>query len=74
MLSPKDLEPYIKVEEFKKKNNLKNIDSLAKSLMVVKDENGDERKFYSLSSAVKFIGVSIATMHYIYNNHRTRIK
>ena len=55
MLSPKDLESYIKVKEFMEKNYIKNIDSLAKSLTIVKDENGDERKFYSLSSAAKFI-------------------
>ena len=73
MLSPKDLESYIKVKEFMEKNNIKNIDSSAKSLTIVKDENGDERKFYSLSSAAKFIGVSIATMNYVYNNRRTRI-
>ena len=41
--------------------------------MIIKDENEDGRKFYSLSSAAKFIGVSIATMNYVHNNRRTRI-
>ena len=56
-----------------KKNNVNDTDSLANSLMIVKDENGNERKFYSLSSAAKFIGVSFATMHYVHKNCRTRI-
>ena len=72
MLRPKDIESYIKVKKYLEKNNVNDIDSLANSLMIVKDENGNERKFYSLSSAAKFIGVSFATMHYVHKNHRTR--
>ena len=41
--------------------------------MIVKDEKGNERKLYSLSSAAKFIEVSFATMHYVHKNRRTRI-
>ena len=73
MLRPKDIESYIEVKEYMEKNNVNNIDSLANFLMIIKDENGNERKFFSLSSAAKFIGVSFATMHYIHKNCRTRI-
>ena len=73
MLRPKDIKSYIKIKEYMEKNNVNDIDSLANSLMIIKDENGNERKFYSLSSAAKFIGVSFATMHYIHKNCRTRI-
>ena len=73
MLRPKDIESYIKVKEYMEKNNVNDIDSLANSLMIVKDENRNERKFYFLSSAAKFVGVSFATMHYVHKNRRTRI-
>ena len=73
MLSSKDLESYIKVKEFMEKNNIKYKDQIAGPLMVVTDEDGDERKFNSLSAATKFIGVSMATMYYVHNNHRTKI-
>ena len=56
MLRPKDIESYIKVIEYMEKNNVNGVDSLANSLMIVKEENRNERKFYSLSSAAKFIG------------------
>ena len=46
---------------------------LSPTLMIVKDENGNERKFYSLSSAAKLIGVSFATMHYVHKNRRRRM-
>ena len=71
MLRPKDMESYIKVKEYMEKNNVNDIDSLDNSLMIVNVENGNERKFYSLSSAAKFIGVSFATMHYVHKNRRT---
>ena len=73
MLRPKDIESHIKVKEYMDKNNINDIDSLANSLIIIKDENENERKFYSLSSAAKFIGVSFATMHYIHKNRRTKI-
>ena len=74
MLRPKkDIESYIKVKEYMEKNNVNDIDALANPLMIVKDKNGNERKFCSLSSAAKFIGVSFATMHYVHKNRRTRI-
>ena len=73
MLRPKDIESCIKVKEYMEKNNANDIDWLANSLMIVKDENGNERKFYALSSAAKSIGVSFSTMHYIHKNRRTRI-
>ena len=73
MLRLKDIESYVKVKEYMGKNNINDIDSLANSLMIVKDENGNERKFYSLSSGAKFIGVSFAIMHYVHKNRRTRI-
>ena len=41
--------------------------------MVVKNEDGDTKKFYTLTSASKFIGVSMATMYYVHKNRRTRI-
>ena len=53
------------------KNNIKYKDLIVGPLMVVTDE--DERKFYSLSAAAKFIGVSMATMYYVQNNRRTKI-
>ena len=45
------------------KNNGNDFDSLANSSMIVKDENGNEKKFYSLSSAAKSIGVSFASIN-----------
>ena len=73
MSRSKNIESYFKVKEYMEKNNVNDIDSLANSLMIVKDENGNERTFYSLSSAAKFNGVSFATMHYVHKNRRTRI-
>ena len=73
MLRPKDIESYMKVNEHTEKKNVNNIYSLANSLMIIKDENGNERKFYSLSSAAKFIGVSFATIQNVHKNRRTRI-
>ena len=55
------------------KNNIKYKDLIVGPVMVVTDENGDERKFYSLSATAKFIGVSMAMMYYVHNNRRTKI-
>ena len=79
MLSSKDLESYIKVKEFMKMNNIKDIYAIAKMTgsklapMIVESENGESRKFYTLASASKFMDVSMSMMYYAYNNHRVRV-
>ena len=80
MLRSKDLESYIKVKEFMTMNNIKDIYAIAKmtgselALMIVKSEDGESRKFYTLASASKFIGIfTMATMYYAYKNLRARI-
>ena len=79
MLSSKDLESYIKVKEFMTMNNIKDIYVIAKMTgselapMIVKSEDGECRKFYTLASVSKFMGVSMANMYYAYKNRRVRI-
>ena len=41
--------------------------------MIVKSENGGTKKVYTLMSASKFMGVSMATMYYAYKNRRVRV-
>ena len=38
---------------------------------VVESEDGETKKFYTLMSASKFIGVSMATMYYVHKKRRT---
>ena len=79
MLSSKDLESYIKVKEFMTMNGIKDIYAIAKMTgsrlapMIVTSEDGETRKFYTLTFASKFMGVSMATMYYAYQNRRVRI-
>ena len=79
MLSSKDLESYIKVKEFMTMNNIKDIYAIAKMTgselapMIVESKNGESRKFYTLASASKFMGVSMSMMYYAYKNHRVRV-
>ena len=79
MLSSKDLESYIKVKEFMMMNNIKDTYVIAKMTgselapMIVTSENGESRKFYTLASASKFIGVSITMMYYACKNRRVRV-
>ena len=79
MLSSKDLESYIKVKEFMSMNDIKDIYAIARltgsrlAPMIVKSKNGESRKFYTLVSASKFMGVSMATMYYAYKNCRVRV-
>ena len=79
MITSKDIESYIIIKEFMEKNDIKEIDSIIKMIglkvvhLIIETENGESKKCYSLKSASKFAGVSIATMYYAYNNHRSRI-
>ena len=79
MLRSKDLESYIKVKEFMTMNNIKDIYTIAKMAgselapMIVKSEDGESRKFYTLASASKFMGVSMPMMYYAYKNRRVRV-
>ena len=60
-------------------NNIKDIYAIAKMTgselapMIVTSENVESRKFYTLASGSKFIGVSMAMMYYAYKNHRVRV-
>ena len=79
MLSSKNLESYIKVKEFMTVNNVKDIYAIAKMTgaklapVIVESENGITKKFYTLASVSKFMGVSMPTMYYAYKNHRVRV-
>ena len=79
MLSSKDLESYIKVKEFMTMNDIKDLYTIAKMTgsklapVIVRSENGESRKFYTLASASKFMGVSMAMMYYAYKNRRVRV-
>ena len=79
MLGSKDLESYIQVKEFMTMNGIKDIYPIGKitssklAPMIVKSEDGESRKFYTLTSASKFMGVSMPTMYYAYKNHRVRV-
>ena len=79
MLSSKDLKSYIKVKEFMTMNNIKDTYAIAKMTgselapMIVESENGESRKFYTLASASKFMGVSMSTMYYANKNRRVRV-
>ena len=70
MLSSKDLESYIKVKEFMKMNNIKDIYAIAKMTgsklapMIVESENGESMKLYTLASASKFMDISMSMMYY----------
>ena len=78
MLSSKDLESYIKVKEFMAMNGIKDIYAIAEMTgselapMIVKSEDGESRKFYTLASMSKFMDVSMSTMYYAYKNRRAR--
>ena len=39
----------------------------------VESEDGETKKFHTLTSASKFIGVYMAMMYYVHKNRRTRI-
>ena len=41
--------------------------------MIIRSENGETCKFYTLASASKFMGVSMTMMYYAYKNPRVRI-
>ena len=41
--------------------------------MIVKSEDGESRKFYTLVPVSKFMDVSMSTMYYAYKNHRVRV-
>ena len=43
------------------------------SPMILTSENGESRKFYTLASAYKFMGVSMSMMYYAYKNGRVRV-
>ena len=63
MITSKDLESYVKVNEFMVDNNVKDVYDIAKmtgaklALMIVESEDGESRKFYTLASAAKFVCV-----------------
>ena len=60
-------------------NGIKDIYAMAKmtgselASMIVKSDNGESRKFYTLASAPKFMGVSMSMMYYAYKNHRVSV-
>ena len=41
--------------------------------MIIKSEDGESKKFYTLASASKFMGVSISMMYYACKNRRVRV-
>ena len=79
MLNSEDLESYINVKEFMTINGIKDIYVIAKMTgsklapMIVKSEDEESRKFYTLASASKFMGVSMSMMYYAYKNRRVRV-
>ena len=79
MLSSKDLESYIKVKEFMTMNDIKDVYAIAEMTssklapMIIKSKDGESRKFYTLASASKFMGISMSTMYYAYKNRRVRV-
>ena len=60
-------------------NNIKDIYAIAEMTgskltpMIVTSENGESRKFYTLASASKFMGVSMSMMYYACKNHRVKV-
>ena len=79
MLTLKDLESYLKVKDFMKKSDIKEIDSTfeifeGRSIpLIVESEGMEPRKFYSLASTSREIGVSMPAIHYAHKNRRSKI-
>ena len=60
-------------------NGIKDIYAIAKitgsklAPVIVKSEDGESRKFYTLTSASKFMGISMPMMYYAYKNRKVRV-
>ena len=71
MVKLRDLEAYVKVKDYIEKNNVTIEDMLGsldrKFVKVTVDLNGVSKKFYSLSSAAKYMDVSLSTIRYSYS-------
>ena len=79
MLTLKDLESYLKVKDFMKKSDIKEIDSIIEIIegrsipLIVDSESMEPKKFYSLASVSREIGVSMPAVYYARKNKRSKM-
>ena len=71
MVTLRDLETYLMIRDYIEKEDMmaeEIIESMDCGKVLLKvSHDGITKKFYSLASAVRYMGVSLATLHYVHS-------
>ena len=78
MATLKDLETYLRIEDYIEENNV-TIEDLLRSfddriIPVTVGCDGVSKKFYSSASAANYVGVSLSTVYYAYSKRRDTVR
>ena len=77
MITSKEFESYLKVKDFMEKSKLEEIDLILEIVgfipLIMESYDMELKKFYSLSTAAKEIGVLKQTIDYAYRNKKLKI-
>ena len=65
MTTLKDFEAYLRVRDYMEGNDL---------ITITTSCDGVRKKFYSLASVANYMGVSLATVKYVYSKRRETIR